>query len=65
MSRSSGEGNSMIQHLGLLSLRSEDNLLMVQIFTDLETDSIKLARVMTRRTPESLWESLNEVHKES
>jgi hypothetical protein len=55
----------MIQHLGLLSLRSEDNLLMVQIFTDLETDSIKLARVMTRRTPESLWESLNEVHKES
>lgn len=38
---------------------------MVQIFTDLETGSIKLARVMTRRTPESLWESLNELQKES
>lgn len=55
----------MIQQLGYLSLRSRDNLVMVQLFTDLETGSIKLARVMTRKTPESLWEPLNEVHKES
>jgi hypothetical protein len=55
----------MISQVGYMSLRSKDNLTLVQIFTDLETGSIKLARVMTRRTPESLWEPINEVHKES
>jgi hypothetical protein len=55
----------MINTLGYFSLRSKNNLLLVQIFTDLETGSIKLARVMTRRTPESLWEPMNEIHKES
>jgi hypothetical protein len=55
----------MIPQLGYMSLRSKDNLTLVQIFTDLKTGSIKLARVMTRRTHESLWEPINEVHKES
>jgi hypothetical protein len=55
----------MIPQLGYMSLRSKDNLTLVQIFTDLETGSIKLARVMTRRTPDSLWESLTELQKES
>jgi hypothetical protein len=55
----------MIPQLGYISLRSKDNLTLVQIFTDLDTGLIKLARVMTRRTKESLWEPINEVHKES
>lgn len=49
--------------IGYLQLRSDDNLVMVQIFSDLETGLIKLARVMTRKTPESLWEPLTEVKK--
>jgi hypothetical protein len=65
MCRSSDKEKQMIPQLGYMSLRSKDNLTLVQIFTDLKTGSIRLARVMTRRTHESLWEPLNELHKES
>ena len=49
--------------IGYLQLRSDDDLVMVQIFTDLTTGSIRLARVMTRKTKHSFWEPLTEVKK--
>ena len=50
--------------VGYLELRSKDNVYMVQVFTDLSTGSISLARIMKRNTS-GLWEPLSEVAKAS
>lgn len=49
--------------VGYTVLKSDDDRLMVQIFTDLQTGSLLYAQVATRLTPWGAWGPPTEVQK--
>lgn len=54
----------MLQIVGYRQLWSKDRNTLVQVFTDLETDSIELVTIDARPNGLSSWESLTQVRLE-
>jgi hypothetical protein len=58
------EGDRMLHIVGYRQLWSKDRNTLVQVFTDLDTDSIELVTIDTRPNGLSSWESLTQVRTE-
>lgn len=58
------EGDRMLPIIGYRQLWSKDRNTLVQVFTDLDTDSIQLVTIDTRPNGLSCWESLTQVQIE-
>jgi hypothetical protein len=54
----------MLPIVGYRQLWSKDRNTLVQVFTDLDTDSIELVTIDTRPNGLSSWESLTQVRLE-
>jgi len=59
------EGDTMLPIVGYRQLWSKDRKTIVQVFSDVESDSIQLVTIDTRPDVESCWESLTEVKLEA
>lgn len=55
----------MLPIIGYRQLWSRDGNTLVQVFTDLETDLIKLVTIDTRPNSEGYWESVIKVNLEA
>jgi hypothetical protein len=58
------EGDKMLPIIGYRQLWSKDRNTLVQVFTDLDTDSIQLVTIDTRPHNLGCWESLTQVQIE-
>ncbi len=58
------KGDRVLHTVGYRQLWSKDRNLLVQVFTDLETDSIELVTIDERPNGLSSWESITQVRKE-
>lgn len=58
------KGDKVLHIVGYRQLWSKDKNTLVQVFTDLETDSIELVTIDTRPNGLGSWESLTQVRLE-
>lgn len=58
------EGDTMLPIIGYTAVWSRDRNVLVQIFRDLETDSIELVTLDKRADSASSWESVTQVGKD-
>lgn len=58
------KGDNMLPVIGYTQLWSKDRNVLVQIFRDLEKDSIELVTLDRRENRASSWESVTQVGKD-